>query len=273
MNKTIKSYFALAKSNTHSHEFIVRDLEFFLKSMGISDSIITLKDDFDLSKEQIKKIENFFSSYIDGLPVDYILNESIFYGFKFFVDSRVLIPRPETELIIDNILDFKLTKNSKIVEVGTGSGCIAITLAMLMPEIKIIASDISNSALEVAALNRKLHKVNNVSLIHSNWMSFATENSLDLVISNPPYLMPSDSHLKSLTHEPLIALTSKNGSQGFIDIAHQASSALKPGGKIIFEHGYLQAKEVCEILQEYDFYNIVCNQDYQGLNRYTSAIK
>ena len=273
MNKTIKSYFALAKSNTHSHEFIVRDLEFFLKSMGISDSIITLKDDFDLSKEQIKKIETFFSSYIDGLPVDYILNESIFYGFKFFVDSRVLIPRPETELIIDNILDFKLMKNSKIVEVGTGSGCIALTLAMLMPEIKIIASDISNSALEVAALNRKLHKVTNVSLIHSNWMSFATENSLDLVISNPPYLMPSDSHLKNLTHEPLIALTSKNGSQSFIDIAHQARSALKPGGKIIFEHGYLQAKEVCEILQEYDFYNIVCNKDYQGLNRYTSAIK
>ena len=75
MNKTIKSYFALAKSNTHSHEFIVRDLEFFLKSMGISDSIITLKDDFDLSKVQIKKIETFFSSYIDGLPIDYILNE------------------------------------------------------------------------------------------------------------------------------------------------------------------------------------------------------
>ena len=109
MNKTIKSYFALAKSNIHSHEFIVRDLEFFLKSMGISDSIITLKDDFDLSKEQIKKIETFFSSYIDGLPVDYILNESIFYGFKFFVDSRVLIPRPETELIIDNILAVSYT--------------------------------------------------------------------------------------------------------------------------------------------------------------------
>ena len=273
MNQTIKSYFELAKSNTHNHEFIVRDLEFFLKSLGISDAIIKLKDNFDLSKDQIEKIETFFSSYLDGLPIDYILNESIFYGFKFFVDSRVLIPRPETELIIDNILDFKLTKNSKIVEVGTGSGCIALTLAMLLPKIKIIASDISNSALEVAALNRKLHKVSNVSFIHSNWLSFAMENSLDLVISNPPYLMPSDSHLENLTHEPLIALTSNNGSQSFIDIAHQARSALKPGGKIIFEHGYLQAKEVSEILQEYDFHNIVCNQDYQGLNRYTYAIK
>ena len=273
MNKTIKSYFALAKSNTHSHEFIVRDLEFFLKSMGISDSIITLKDDFDLSKEQIKKIDDFFSSYLDGLPIDYILNESIFYSFKFFVDSRVLIPRPETELIIDYVLDLKLSRNSKIAEIGTGSGCIALTLAMLMPEIKIIASDISNSALEVAQLNKKLLKVSNVSLVQSDWMSFAMENSLDLVISNPPYLMPGDSHLKNLTHEPLLALTSKNGSQSFIDIAHQARVALKPGGKIIFEHGYSQAEEVAEILQKQDFHSIVSNQDYQGLDRYTYASK
>ena len=273
MNQTIKSYFALAKSNTHNHEFFVRDLGVFLKSLGISDAIIKLEDNFDLSKEQIKKIDSFFSSYLDGLPIDYILNESVFYSFKFFVDSRVLIPRPETELIIDYALDLKLTKNSKIVEVGTGSGCIALTLAMLRPEIKIIAADISNSALEVAQLNKKLLKISNVSFVQSNWMSFAMENSLDLVISNPPYLMPGDSHLKNLTHEPLLALTSKNGSQSFIDIAHQARFALKPGGKIIFEHGYSQAEEVAEILQEQDFHSIVLNQDYQGLDRYTHASK
>ena len=81
MNQTIKSYFALAKSNTHTHEFIVRDLEFFLKSLGINDAIIKLEDNFDLSKDQIKKIETFFKSYLDGLPIDYILNESMFYGF------------------------------------------------------------------------------------------------------------------------------------------------------------------------------------------------
>jgi len=273
LNQTIKSYFALAKSYTNTHEFIVRDLEVFLKSLGINDAIIKLQDNFDLSKDHIKKIENFLTSYLDGLPIDYILNESIFYGFKFFVDSRVLIPRPETELIIDYILDLKLTKRSKILEVGTGSGCIALTLAMLKPDIKIIASDISNSALEVAEVNKKLHKVSNVSLVHSNWMSFVMENSLDLVISNPPYLRSSDCHLKKLTHEPLVALTSKNGSQSFIDIAHQARFALKPGGKIIFEHGYSQAGEVAEILKEHDFHSIVLNQDYQGLDRYTHACK
>ena len=273
MNQTIKSYFALAKSNIHTHEFIVRDLEYFLKYLGISDAVIKLEDNFDLSVQQVKKVEIFFSSYLNGLPFDYILKESIFYGFKFFVDSRVLIPRPETELIIDHILDLKLTKNSKIIDVGTGSGCIALTLSMLLPEVKIIASDISNLALEVAEINRKLHKASNVSLVQSDWMSFVRENSLDLVISNPPYLMPNDSHLKNLTHEPLIALTSKNGSQSFIDIAHQARFALKPGGRIVFEHGFSQAEEVAEILEEQDFQNIISNQDYQGLNRYTYASK
>ena len=273
MNQTIKSYFSLAKSNTNTHEFIVRDLEYFLKYLGISDAVIKLEDNVDLSAQQIKKIEIFFSSYIDGLPIDYILKESIFYGFKFFVDSRVLIPRPETELIIDYILDLKLTKTSRIIDVGTGSGCIALTLAMLLPEVKIIASDISNTAIEVAEINRKLHKASNVSLVQSDWMSFVKENSLDLVISNPPYLMPDDSHLKNLTHEPSIALTSKNGSQSFIDIAHQARIALKPGGRIIFEHGYSQAEEVAEILKEENFHSIVSNQDYQGLDRYTYASK
>ena len=170
-------------------------------------------------------------------------------------------------------MDLKLTKTSRIIDVGTGSGCIALTLAMLLPEVKIIASDISNTAIEVAEINRKLHKASNVSLVQSDWMSFVKENSLDLVISNPPYLMPDDSHLKNLTHEPSIALTSKNGSQSFIDIAHQARIALKPGGRIIFEHGYSQAEEVAEILKEENFHSIVSNQDYQGLDRYTYASK
>ena len=225
-------------------------------------------------KKNLELLESVWDDHLlRSCPIQYLCGITFWRNLKLKVTNKVLIPRPETELIIDNILDFKLTKNSKIVEVGTGSGCIALTLAMLRPEIKIIASDISNSALEVAALNRKLHKVSNVSLIHSDWMSFAMENSLDLVISNPPYLMPSDSHLKNLTHEPLVALTSKNGSQSFIDIARQARFALKPGGKIIFEHGYAQAGEVAEILREQDFHSIVSNQDYQGLDRYTHACK
>ena len=90
-----------AKSNASKHKYIIRDLGYFLKSLGISDTIIALEDNLRLSKEQSLKIEMFFSSYLDGLPIDYILNESVFYGNKFYIDSRVLIPRPETEFIVD----------------------------------------------------------------------------------------------------------------------------------------------------------------------------
>ena len=138
---------------------------------------------------------------------------------------------------------------------------------------RIIATDLSDIALEVASLNRKFHDAKNVLLVQSNWMSFVKENSLDLIISNPPYLKPNDPHLDDLKHEPLIALTSKNGSQSFYEIASQAIFSLKPKGKIIFEHGSSQAKEVSNILKDYGFKNIVSQQDLQGLDRYTHAEK
>jgi len=104
-------------------------------------------------------------------------------------------------------------------------------------------------------------------------MSCAAENSLDLIISNPPYLKSNDAHLADLRHEPLLALTSDNGSQSFYEIASQGIYSLKPGGKIIFEHGCSQAKEVLNILKNLGFKNIISMQDLQGLDRYTYANK
>ena len=226
-----------------------------------------------LPKEQSLKIEMFFSSYLDGLPIDYILNESVFYGNKFYIDSRVLIPRPETELIVDWTLDLELRKNSLIAELGTGSGCISISLALENPNLKIIATDISNDALDVANLNVNSHDLRNILLVKSHWISCIKSESLDLIISNPPYLKPNDHHLKDLKHEPLIALITKNGLESFHEIALQAISRLKSGGKIIFEHGCSQAYEVSKILKENGFKNIFSEQDLQGLDRYTHAEK
>jgi len=273
LNQSLKFYFLHAKSNANKHEYISRDFGYFLKSLGINDAIIALGDDFDLSEEEILKIDIFFSSYLAGVPLDYILGESSFFGYKFYVDSRVLIPRPETELIVEWVLDLSLRKDSAILEVGTGSGCIAISIALQKTNTKIIATDLSDPALEVANLNRIFHEAKNVLLVQSNWMSFVQENSLDLIISNPPYLKPNDPHLKDLKHEPLIALTSKNGSHSFYEIASQAIFSLKSGGKIIFEHGYSQVKEVSSILKDCGFKNIISMQDLQGLDRYTYAEK
>ena len=273
MNQSLNYYFALARSKESKHQNILRDLKYFLKSLGVSDAIIALEDEYELSSEEIIKIQNFFSSYLVGIPLDYILNESEFMGYKFYVDSRVLIPRPETELIVEWVLDLSLNNNSTIFEVGTGSGCIAISICLKNKDLKILASDLSDAALEVAQINREINNAHNVSFVHSNWLACSMEESLDLVISNPPYIKPNDSHLRDLSHEPPIALTSPDGTQSFFQIASQAISSLKPGGKIIFEHGYYQAEEVSTILKNFGFKNIVTCKDYQGIDRYTYANK
>ena len=273
MNQSLKFFFSKVHSLSIENKYIIRDFKFFLKTLEISDVIIALEDDFTLSPNQILKIEKFFISYLSGIPIDYILNESSFFGFTFYVDPRVLIPRPETELLVEWVLESFPDKNFNVVEVGTGSGCISLSLGMHRPNFKIIASDISNSALEVAKSNQDKHQVENLTLVCSNWLSCIKANSIDLLISNPPYLKPNDSHLKDLTHEPRLALISKNGSKSFIEIAQQSKIALKSGGKIIFEHGYEQALDVRNILADCGFKKIACNQDHQSLDRFTYAEK
>jgi release factor glutamine methyltransferase len=273
LNSSLKFYFDQAQKLSIDHKEIARDFNYFLSAMGIASTAIALKDDLEISGKKIASIDNFFTSYVEGIPLDYILNESSFLDFTFYVDSRVLIPRPETELIVEKVIDFALNKNANVLDVGTGSGCISISLAMLRPDLKILASDISSDALDVATINLQNHQVTNVLLIKSNWLAYAKTESIDLVISNPPYLKPDDTHLGNLTHEPQSALISPKGIKSFLEISHQAFIALKHGGRIIFEHGYSQRLEVTEILEDSGFKNIISEPDLQGLDRFIYAQK
>jgi len=254
---SLKFYFDHAQKLSFEHKEIVRDFDYYLSAIGITSTAIALKDDLEISEQQLASVDNFFTSYVEGIPLDYILNESSFLDFIFYVDSRVLIPRPETE--------FALNKNANVLDVGTGSGCISISLAMLRPDLKILASDISLDALDVATMNLQKHQVTNVLLIKSNWLAYAKTESIDLVISNPPYLKPDDIHLGNLTHEPQSALISPKGIKSFLELKH--------GGRIIFEHGYSQRLEVTEILEDCGFKNIISEPDLQGLDRFIYAQK
>ena len=273
MNSSLKFYFDQAQKLSIDHEEIARDFDYFLSAIGIASSTIALKDGLEISGKKIASIDNFFASYVEGIPLDYILNESSFLDFTFYVDSRVLIPRPETELLVEKVIDFALNKNANVLDIGTGSGCISISLAMLRPDLKILASDISSDALDVAMINLQNYEVNNVLLVKSNWLSYAKTESLDLVISNPPYLKPDDIHLRNLIHEPQSALVSPKGIKSFHEVSHQAFLALKYGGRIIFEHGYSQRLEVTAILEDCGFKNIISEPDLQGLDRFIYAQK
>ena len=140
-------------------------------------------------------------------------------------------------------------------------------------ELKILASDISLDALNVATINLQNYQVKNVLLIQSNWLAYAKTESLDLVISNPPYLKSDDRHLKDLAHEPQSALVSPKGTKSFLEISQQAFIALKHEGRIIFEHGSSQRLEVTAILKDCGFKNIISGQDLQGLDRFIYAQK
>ena len=273
MNSSLKLYFDQAQKLIIDHKEIARDFGYFLNAIGIASTAIALKDDLEISEDKIASVNNFITSYVEGIPLDYILNESLFLDFTFYVDSRVLIPRPETELIVEQVINFGLNKNANVLDVGTGSGCISISLAMLRPDLRILASDISSDALDVATINLQNYEVNNVLLIKSNWLSYAKTESLDLVISNPPYLKPDDIHLRNLSHEPQSALVSPKGIKSFLEISQQAFIALKHGGRIIFEHGFSQRLEVTAILEDCGFKNIISESDLQGLDRFIYAQK
>ena len=196
----------------------------------------------------------------------------------FYLDKNSLIPRQDTELMVDLVLN-QFDKKSKlnILDLGTGSGVIGITLSKFYPNSLITISDISPKALKVANKNIKKHKVSNVNSIESNWFSgFKEEKIFDLILTNPPYIAKGDVHLTNLeiNYEPSNALVSaNNGFSDIFKIIDSAANFLKPQGKLFIEHGYTQADKVKNYLQKKYFDAIKQHQDINHKIRVTSASK
>lgn len=211
-------------------------------------------------------------------PIEYILGEAEFYGLKFFINPAVLIPRPETEVLINFILEKFTQKNLTILELGTGSGVIAISLAKHRPHWDITALDISSEALDIAKKNAEHHQIppQKINWLKSNWYQQlnAASNKYDLIISNPPYISESDPHLKNLTWEPALALISgKTGMDAIAIIIQNSQNYLKPGGLIVLEHGYNQAELVQACYLQYGFQEINTLRDLSLHPRITFARK
>ena len=253
---------------------ISKEFIFYLKEyLNLKDASIYVDKDYLLSNDEQEGIEEFINHKKDGLPLDYILKKSFFYGNEFLVDQRVLIPRPETELLVDHINTLNFPDNIKILDAGTGSGCIGISIAMHNPNIQVYGLDYSAKSLEVAKANKNYFELNNFSLIHSDWLSSIKDRSIDFIVSNPPYIDSQDIHLKDLIHEPASALVASDSGLGdFKVISQQASLKLRKGGVLIFEHGYQQASEVSKIMKKNGFNNIETFKDHQSHPRITKGI-
>ena len=242
---------------------------FYLKEkLQFKDDDIYINKEKILTDSEVSLVYDFIKKKKAGIPLDYIINSSKFYEEEFYVDHRVLIPRPETELLVDFINSYNFPKKIKILDAGTGSGCIGISIALKNLNFDIYGSDRSLDALNVASLNKNAFKIKNFSLICADWLSCFGENSFDVIISNPPYITKNDEHLDRLIHEPYEALVaSDDGLADIKTITEQSSKILKEGGMLIYEHGYNQSDQVDSIFNDFGFIDSKSIKDYQGINR------
>lgn len=217
-----------------------------------------------------------------GKPFAYVLGKQSFWQHEFLVNRHTLIPRPDTERLIEAVLNHhknSLSKPMNILDLGTGSGCIAITLAEELKNSSVSAVDKSPEALKVAVQNAKRLGVNNIAFFEGSWYEpFMTahadeNNKFDIIVSNPPYIDPNDPHLAGLTDEPISALIADN--KGMADICHIVKTApqfLQPHGLLAIEHGYDQGEQVRGVFLSNGFDEIITVKDYGNNERVTLGV-
>lgn len=208
-----------------------------------------------------------------GQPIAYLTGHKEFWSLDLIVNPSVLIPRPDTETLVEQALE-SLSKNEEnsILDLGTGSGAIALAIAKERPQDKVLATDNSPTALNVAKQNAEKNNITNVSFIKSDWFSQIDGQEFELIISNPPYIEPDDAHLQQgdLRFEPETALI--GAGDGLDDIRHIISTAcifLSDGAHLIIEHGYNQQQQATELFTQHGYQNIKTHQDLNKLPRCT----
>ncbi len=229
-----------------------------------------------LDSPTISRFESLISQRLEGVPIAYLTGKREFWSRDFNVSPDVLIPRPDTELLIELCLAQIPTNSTfNILDLGTGSGAIAVTLAAERPHVKVSAVDASAAALAIAKENARRHDCQNVEFILSDWFSSVPKIKFDLIVSNPPYIAPDDEHLSQgdVRFEPKSALISAgNGLHDITVIATEAKNYLTPCGQLWFEHGYNQAPAVRTILTQLHYSNLQTFTDLAGQPRVTKGI-
>lgn len=210
---------------------------------------------------------------LQGEPLAYLTGHKAFYGLDLAVDARVLVPRPDTETLVDwalALLPLGASQGASVLDLGTGSGAIALALKQQRPDVQVSAIDFSEAALTVARANGQSLQLA-VQFNQGSWLS-GVQASFDLIVSNPPYIAEQDPHLDDLCFEPLPALTS--GVDGLDDLRQiilQARACLQPGGWLLLEHGYDQAPAVRDLLTQAGFCQVQSRRDLNAIERCSGA--
>ena len=278
-----KSILYLEKNSIDESKLIAEII--FSHVLNVDRMMLFTKYRDEIEDEKIEKIRYFIQKIgREKFPVQYLLNEQEFYGRKFYVDKGVLIPRQDTEILVEKmiqILKNNIQKNKnleknlkihpKILDIGVGSGIIGITAALEIKDSYVLGVDISEKALETAEKNKELLKVPNIKFLKSNLFENVEFKQFDMIVSNPPYISLNEAGIMSddtLLHEPSEALFAENdGLYFYYEICQKALDYLADLGYLLFEIGYKQGKNVAEIMTSSGFKNVEVIEDLAGLDR------
>lgn len=231
--------------------------------------------DQELTPAQMATVQQLSAQRAAGTPLAYVLGEQHFWTLRLKVSPAVLIPRPETELVVERALHhLGDEQGARILDLGTGSGAIALAVARERPQAQLWAVDQSADALAVAQENAALNDLHNVTFVQSDWFSAVPRQPYTLLLGNPPYIAEGDPHLEKavLVHEPRAALLSgSDGLQALRDIIRQAPAFLAPRGWIVLEHGWQQAPAVRQLLESAGLTSVASHADLAGHLRVTEA--
>jgi len=224
-----------------------------------------------LSEKELNSFNELISLREQGHPVAHLCKQKEFWSLSFHITPDTLIPRPETELLVETALkQLPIDSEKHILDLGTGSGAIAIAIASERPSTKITATDKSENALKIARRNAETHNIKNIEFKNSDWFEKENNLSYDLIVSNPPYICNDDPHLKQgdVQFEPHSALTS--GNDGLHDlriIISESKKYLNKDAWLLVEHGYNQAEQVRELFIKNDFISVTTIKDYSNHDR------
>lgn len=217
-----------------------------------------------LTAQQRQQIDVIQQRRSQGEPLAYILGHGHFFGLKLAVDSSTLIPRPDTEILVEQALSLALPPQARVLDLGTGTGAIALALQAAKPDWYVCAVEQQSAAVALAHYNAQQLALS-LEILQSDWFSALTGRQFELIVSNPPYIQAADPHLAALQFEPLTALVADQ--DGLADLQHiimQAPTYLIAGGWLWLEHGYNQADLVRALLQAAGFSQVSSVRDYGG---------
>jgi release factor glutamine methyltransferase len=245
-------------------------------ALGMTRTMLLANPDYEVTPAIAAQFRQLADRRVRGEPTAYLTGTREFYSLELDVTPGVLIPRPETELLVDAALgSLDPSRSTAVLELGTGSGAIAIALARHRPRASIVATDVSAAALEVARSNAAKLGASNIEFVHSDWYASVPGDRFDLIVSNPPYVAESDPHLAAgdLRFEPRSALTAgPDGLSAIRRIVAGGAAKLAQGGRLMFEHGYDQGEAARTLMAAAGFAAVTTLADLAGHERVCTGV-